>query len=286
MTIRVDDGMSPPDGISSTGTEEKLKEATVRRNRRIASWEEIRTCITDPTPDGLAIIDQLHSGGLAFTRLLAKLSEVKGGEKVLDVGCGAGGPARVLAAEKGATVTAIDITAGLIDLARHLSEISQIPVTFDQADALNLPYESGSFDLVWTQHAAATIADKERFYGEMRRVLKPGGKLAMHDLVTGSTEGRLHMPIPSADTEDITFLMQPERLKGLLAALGFREIQWRDVTKATIAWFGMLPPPGSFSIRLIKGEGFSEMVENLKRNLVEGRIGVAMAIFEATDTAT
>jgi len=277
--------VNAPAGISSTETEEKLKEATGRRNRRIASWEEIRACITDPTPDGLAIIDQLHSGGLAFTRLLAKFSEVKEGEKVLDVGCGAGGPARVLAAEKGATVTAIDITAGLIDLAKHLSEISQIPVTFEQADALNLPYESGSFDLVWTQHAAATIANKERFYGEMRRVLKPGGKLAMHDFVMGSNEGPLHMPIPSADTEDVTFLMQPDRLRGLLAELGFREVQWRDVTQATFGWFGMLPPPGSFSIRLIKGDGFPEMVENLKRNLEEGRIGVAMAIFEATDTA-
>jgi SAM-dependent methyltransferase len=179
-----------------------------------------------------------------------------------------------------ADVTGIDITAGLIDLAKRLSEISHIAVRFEQADALKLPFADQSFDLVWTQHAAASIADKARFYGEMRRVLRPGGRLAMHDLTKGATAGPLHMPIPSADSEDITFLLRAEQLKRDLSELGFREILWRDFTQATIAWFSKLPPPGSFSIQLIKGEGFLEMVENLKRNLQEGRIGVAMAVFE------
>jgi SAM-dependent methyltransferase len=267
---------------SSIEMGEKLNKATQRRNRRIASWDDIRASITDPTPEGLAPIDQLHSGGLAFTRLLAKLAEVRKGEKVLDVGCGAGGPARVLAAEKGAIVTGIDIAAGLIELAKKLGEISGIPATFQEANALQLPFEDASFDLVWTQHAAGTIADKAKFYSEMRRVLRPGGRLAMHDLTQGSKSGCLHMPIPCADSEDVTFLLQPESLKGVLSALGFREILWRDLTDATIAWFRMLPPPGTFSIRLIKGEGFPEMVENLKLNLQEGRIKVAMGIFEAS----
>jgi SAM-dependent methyltransferase len=263
-------------------TEQKLDEATRRRNTRISSWEDIKSCITDPTPEGLALIDQLHSGGLAFTRLLAKMAQVKQGEQVLDVGCGAGGPSRVLAAEMGANVTGIDITARLIDLAKRLGEVSQIPVRFELADALRLPFEDASFDLVWTQHAAGTIADKDRFYGEMRRVLRPGGRLAMHDLMQGTTRGSLHMPIPCADTEDVTFLMPPEELTDLLSRIGFRKIVWRDFTAATIAWFSKLPPPGSFSIRLIKGEGFPEMVDNLKLNLQQGRIGVAMAIFETT----
>jgi hypothetical protein len=103
----------------------------------------------------------------------------------------------------------------------------------------------------------------------------------MHDLMQGTTPGSLHMPIPCADNEDVTFLMQSEGLKTLLSGLGFREVLWRDFTEATIAWFSKLPPPGSFSIRLIKGDGFPEMVDNLKRNLQERRIGVAMAVFEA-----
>ena len=260
----------------------KLDEATERRNSRIASWEEIEPHITDPTPEGLAPIDQLHSGGLAFTRLLAKLARVSDGEKVLEVGCGVSGPARVLAAENGADVTGIDITAGLIDLAKKLTEVSGIPVTFEQADALDLPYEDASFDLVWTQHAAVSIADKDKLYGEMRRVLKPGGRLAMHDLVRGSTPGPLHMPIPSTDSEEVTFLSQPDELRRRFSEIGFRESLWRDTTDATIGWFKMLPPPGSFSIRMIKGETFQEMVENLKSNLQEGRIGSAIGVFQAS----
>jgi hypothetical protein len=104
----------------------------------------------------------------------------------------------------------------------------------------------------------------------------------MHDLMQGQKRGPLHMPIPCADTADVTFLLQPTELKYMLSGLGFREVLWRDFTQATIAWFNKLPPPGSFSIRLIKGEGFAEMVENLKRNLQEGRISVAMAIFEVS----
>ena len=260
----------------------KLKEATRRRNSRIASWDEISALITDPTPESLAPIDQLHSGGLAFTRRLATLAQVKKDENVLEVGCGVGGPARVLAAEHGARVTGIDITAGLIDLAKKLSEISGIPVRFEQADALDLPFDDASFDLVWTQHAAASIADKDKLYSEMRRVLKPGGRLAMHDFVRGSTSGPLHMPIPSADSEDVTFILKSEELRGLLSEIGFREVLGDDVTQATIGWFKMLPPPDSFSIQMIKGETFSEMVENLKSNFQEGRIGSAIGIFQAS----
>jgi SAM-dependent methyltransferase len=265
--------------------EKKLNEQTERRNSRIASWEEIAPHITDVSPEGLASIDQLHSGGLAFTRLLAKLAQVKKGEKVLDVGCGAGGPARVLAAEMGAVVTGIDNTPALVELGRRLSDVSNVPVTFELADALALPFKDSSFDLVWTQHAANVIAEKSKLYGEMRRVLRPGGRIAMHDFIRGPTPGPLHMPIPCADSEEVTFLLRPDHLKKLLSGLGLRETHWRDRTEATFAWFGMLPSPGAFSIRLITGEGFPEMVENLKRNLQEGRIGVAMGIFEADQVA-
>jgi SAM-dependent methyltransferase len=266
---------------TSLETDRKLFEATERRNSRIAPWEEIKGSITSTTLEGLAPIDQLHSGGLSFTRILARMAQIRPGDSVLDVGCGAGGPARVLASEMRADVTGIDITAGLIDLAQRLGEVTNIPVKFQQGDALNLPFKDQTFDLVWTQHAAGTIADKKKFYSEMRRVLKHGGRLAMHDLVKGPATGPLHMPIPCADSEDITFVLSPADLKNVLAALGFREVEWRDFTKATIAWFDKLPPAGSFSIRLIKGERFPEMVENLKRNLQEARMGVTMAVFAA-----
>ena len=248
---------------------------------RMVSWEEIRDQIKDATPDGLAPIDQLHSGGLAATRLLAKFARIAKGEKVLDVGCGAGGPSRVLASEVGAVVTAIDLAPGLIELAKRLGEVSHIPVIFEQGDALQLPFEDASFDVVWTQHAACNIADKSRLYAEIRRVLRPGGRLAMHDVLRGPVGGPFHMPMPCGDTEEEAFFPDPTRLKRLLVASGFRELVWRDRTQATIAFFDRLPDPGQFSIRLVLGRRFPEMVSNLHRNLQEGRLATAMGVFEA-----
>jgi len=69
---------------------------------RVDSWEKIRDRIENATPDGLAPLDQLHTGGLFASRLLAKLARIRKGEKVLDVGCGPGGASRVLAREAGA----------------------------------------------------------------------------------------------------------------------------------------------------------------------------------------
>jgi ubiquinone/menaquinone biosynthesis C-methylase UbiE len=267
--------------VDSAEIRGRIEDATRRRNDRIAAWDEIFAKIEDASPDGLAPIDQLHSGGIAATRLLAKLARIDRGERILDVGCGVGGPARVLAREFGANVTGIDLAGGLIQVAERLGELSGSPVTFRQADALELPFDDASFDIVWTQHATTTIPDKPRLYSEIRRVLRPGGRLAVHDLVRGQTAGHLHMPIPPSDSEEETFLATADELRTLLSVSGFQERLWRDRTAPTIAFFANFPDPGAFSIRLIKGEAYPQMVDNLRRNLEEGRIAAVMGLFDA-----
>ena len=145
-------------------------------------------------------------------------------------------------------VTGIDLAPGLIELAKRLSDLSGIPVDFAVADALKLPFADTRFDVV---NAAPNIKDKPRLYVQMRRVLRPGGRMAMHDLVQGPNPGPLHMPVPEADA-----------LKRLLAASGFREILWRDRTQATIAFFETLPELGLLSLQLVLGERFPAMVSN------------------------
>jgi ubiquinone/menaquinone biosynthesis C-methylase UbiE len=268
-------------GVDSAEIRNRIEDATRRRNDRIAAWDEILDKIENASPDGLAPIDQLHSGGIAATRLLAKLAHIAKAERVLDVGCGVGGPARVLACEFGANVTGIDLAGGLIEVAERLGEVSNIPVTFRQADALELPFDDASFDVAWTQHATTTIPDKSKLYSEIRRVLRPGGRLAVHDLVRGRTAGPLHMPIPPSDSEEETFLATAEELQNFLLVNGFQERLWRDRTAPTIAFFANFPDPGAFSIRLIKGEAYPQMVDNLRRNLEEGRIAAVMGLFDA-----
>jgi len=246
--------------------------------RRRAPLDEILAEVDDASIEGLAPLDQFHSGGIEATRDLAELAKISAGEAVLDVGSGAGGPARLLAAERGARVTGIDLTADYVELARVLSAKAKIAAEFRQANALELPFADAGFDVVWTQHAAMNIADRPRLYGEIRRVLKPGGRLALHDIFIGPKPGPLHLPVPWADGEDESHLMTPEALRRLLADLGFAELAWQDRTAITIASFETTATRKSF-IHLLLGEGFPDMVANMRRNYAEGRIGAAMGVF-------
>ena len=78
---------------------------------------------------------------------------------ILDVGCGLGGPARMIADEKGCTVTGLDLSQEFINTAKALSKLVNLDskTTFLKADALDLPFERNSFDIVWTQHVQMNI---------------------------------------------------------------------------------------------------------------------------------
>ena len=236
------------------------------------------------SPEALAPLDQFHSGGLVATRDLASLAAIKPGEAVLDVGCGVGGPARLLAQERGAQVSAIDLSPTYVAIGRALSQKSGIAVAFETANALDLPFADASFDVVWTQHASMNIADKPRLYRELRRVLRPAGRLAFHDLLVGDEPGPLQFPVPWADRAEDSFLIEANDLRALLPNCGFRERVWQERTAATMAYFEKTTPPSEpppLGIHLLLGPGFPAMAANIRRNLAAGRLGAAMAVYGA-----
>ena len=106
---------------------------------------------------------------------------------VLDVVGGLGEPARTLASEFGCAVEVLDLTedfcpAGAAFTTRTgLSDL----VSFRRGSALEIPYPDAGFDAAWTQHSSMTIADKGRLYGEIHRVLRPGGRPALHEILAG-----------------------------------------------------------------------------------------------------
>src|SRR5258708_23247711 len=77
-------------------------------------------------------------------------------------------------------------------------------VTYRQGDALAMPFADASFDLLWSQNAAMNIADRDRLYGEMRRVLAPAGRLALQDVAAGAGGGPPYPP-PRANNPIIRF---------------------------------------------------------------------------------
>ena len=110
------------------------------------------------------------------------LDQLPPGSSVLDVGCGIGGSARILARDYGLNVLAISISAAQIARAQALTPASLAPhCRFAVMDALALDLAEGSFDAVWSVEASPHMPDKQRYADELLRVLRPGGRLAVAD---------------------------------------------------------------------------------------------------------
>jgi len=241
------------------------------------------------TPDQLAALDQFHTRGLAATAELARLAGLTTEMSVLDVGAGIGGPARFLAATLGCRVTGVDLSEPFVEAARYLTQRTGQggQVSFQTASALALPFEEGSFDAVLLQHVAMNIADRPLLYREIRRVLKPGGKFATYDVVKADgvlKGGEPHFPVPWARTPATSFLLTAAATGEAIEAAGFLRLVWRHDTEAAKAWITQLrasgPPPAP-NHGTVMGPDFAELAANLGRNLIEGRVGILTAVFEA-----
>jgi len=108
------------------------------------------------------------------------LDQLPPGSSVLDVGCGIGGSARILARDYGLNVLGISISPGQIRRAQELTPAG-LSCRFAVMDALALDLPDQSFDAVWSVEAGPHMPDKQRYADELLRVLKPGGLLAVAD---------------------------------------------------------------------------------------------------------
>jgi ubiquinone/menaquinone biosynthesis C-methylase UbiE len=254
-------------------------------NLILAALEKAGKDINRLAPEDLAPVDEFHIRGRVATLELARAAGIDSTKQVLDVGSGVGGSSRCLAREFSCRVTGIDLTDEYCRVATMLSErigLSAL-VSYRQGDALNLPFANDAFDVVWTEHAAMNIPNKARLYREMYRVLKPGGTLAIYDILAGPS-GPVLFPVPWARLPETSFVVTPNELRTLLDQAGFRIVDWADTTDAARAWFVSLAekirkdglPPLGFHVLL--GPDFKDMAQNQRRNLEEGRIVLAQVV--------
>jgi len=251
----------------------------------MAALEKAGKDLNRLTPEDLAPIDQFHIRGRAATLELARAARVDATKRVLDVGSGVGGTSRCLAREFGCRVTGIDLTDEYCRAAAMLTDRIGLAglVDFRQGDATKLPFPDASFDIVWSEHAAMNIPDKPALYGEMYRVLKPGGTLAIYDVLAGPS-GSVLFPVPWARTPESSFLVTPDELRGLLERSEFRVTEWFDTTEAARTWFVSLAEKirkdgfPALGFHVLLGADFQAMAQNQGRNLEEGRIVLAQVV--------
>lgn len=250
----------------------------------IAALRETGKDLARLEPADLAPVDEFHVRGREATVELARRAALKPGSHVLDVGCGLGGSARYLAAEHQCQVTGIDLTQEYVDVANALAGMVGLShkVAFRQASALAMPFDDGTFDVVWTEHVQMNIADKHAFYGEIGRVTRPQGILLFHDIFEG-TGGPLHYPVPWAEESSISFLAAPDEVRTTLEDLGFVIRDWVDKSEPSLQWLVTAiertrvsgPPP--IGTHLLMGDTARKKLENAIRNLREGRFVVYQA---------
>lgn len=258
-------------------------------NTILKSLEDAGKDIAALSLDDLAPMEEFHIGGRKATHQLATLAGISSGMRVLDIGCGIGGPARALAHYFGCRVIGIDLTKEFCFAGSMLTRRTHLAsrVTIINASALDLPFMNAAFDMAWMQHAAVNIADKEKLFREIAKILRPSGKLAFYELFKGA-EPIKYFPLPWAGKDSMSFLASVQEIHDILKKTGFSTDTWTDTTLDAIQFFRHAltksakhgPPP--VSLLTLMGPNFPVMAENVLKNLEENRLSVAAAVFSFT----
>ncbi len=235
---------------------------------------------TSVTLEDLGPVEEFHIGGreasLEFLDQLALSSE----DTVLDVGCGLGGVARFAASRYAARVVGVDLTEEFIQAGRVMNEWTGLDRLIDlqQGSALTISRPDASFDKAYMMHVGMNIVDKSALMTELHRVLKPGGRLGIFDIMRMSADP-LTYPVPWATDPEGSALATPEEYRSALEGAGFEVTAERNRHAFAIAFLEKLraanaaaggPPP--LGLHIVMGENAAQKTMNMVENVQHKRV--------------
>jgi SAM-dependent methyltransferase len=147
-----------------------------------------------------------------------------GESRVLDVDCGLGGRASLIAAEYGAQVDAISASSDEVDAARAFAVAGELEgsLRFHVASATALPFDDGAFDAIFSLEVAHRLGDKAKFVREAHRVLRPGGRIVLSD-ITATVDLPVARRLPGVGPDLVT----ARRWKVIFEQAGFELLEHR-----------------------------------------------------------
>lgn len=255
----------------------------------------LKTAINDQKdfdPNIIAAVDQFHIGGLQATNDMLALADFSAEDKVLDIGCGIGGPARNIAQQCDTQVIGLDLSfdycmaADIISAQLNMSR----QTGFVQANAVHLPFAESSFNGIWTQHVTMNIENKNLFFSEFSRILKPAGKLVMYE-VTGQQNitNSIIYPLPWSVDGSYSFIQNEETYRDLIESNGLRVSHFENVTSIALNSVTKLlsrlqqnrvQKP---NLSLLLGKHYQTMMMNLAQALDDESLSVIQIVAHKTN---
>lgn len=240
-----------------------------------------------PGFDALKPLDEFHTGGIEATTALLDQLEIRPEMRVLDIGCGLGGTARHILHRYGAHVVGVDLTPAYVDAGKVLNTRLQLTEGIDllQGSALDLPVEDRGFDLATMFHVGMNIPDKNQLFSEVSRILRPGGRFALFDVMRGENTEDLVFPLPWSGHPEISHVEAPGIYRRAAHHAGLEPVTERDRAAFALDYFGRvnrkiaaegLPPIG---IHILMGDNAAEKIANYVANVEAGRIAPTEMIF-------
>jgi len=223
-------------------------------------------------------------------RQLAELSGLGEGALVLDLGCGIGGPARVLSHEWKFRMVGIDLVDDFIATAVALTELVRLSerIDFLQSEATRLPFASKTFDGAVLQHTTVNIPDKFPLLTEVARVLRTNGILVMHDWLRGVGPDPVY-PMPWSKDGSLSYLLDKPEFAAVARKTGFEIVVFNDMVESYIPRLeGQIKDARQEQGRIVNQEKLTELVsyeeslERFRTNLIEKRLVCYMAKLRKT----